>query len=125
MNEIEFNSVQNLSAQKRYKYFIKKIVDSEEIWGLYKEGWAIAKDNNSHQYLLFWPKKEFAEANAVEMWSSYIPMSISLNDFIEKWAPGMSKDNIYAAIFYMPQNNGVIIEANMLLKDIKLELDNY
>lgn len=38
MNQKEFEFVINLPANIRYEYFIKKVVDSEEVWGLYENG---------------------------------------------------------------------------------------
>ncbi|WP_245805776.1 DUF2750 domain-containing protein [Bacillus alkalicellulosilyticus] len=44
MNKSEFEAVINKSPNIRYEYFIKKVVDFEEVWGLYNGGWATALD---------------------------------------------------------------------------------
>ena len=61
INEKEFYSVLNLPANKRYEYFIKKVVDWGEVWGLYEDGWAMTEDDNGNLLIPFWPKKEFAQ----------------------------------------------------------------
>ncbi|MED1470047.1 hypothetical protein [Bacillus salipaludis] len=38
----EFESVIKQPPNIRYKYFIKKVVDFEEVWGLFDGSWATA-----------------------------------------------------------------------------------
>ncbi|MCZ1269023.1 DUF2750 domain-containing protein, partial [Paenibacillus tundrae] len=45
MTSKEFEAVIKLPANIRYEYFIKKVTDSEEIWGLYDDGWAMSSDD--------------------------------------------------------------------------------
>ncbi|MEF2294084.1 DUF2750 domain-containing protein [Virgibacillus dokdonensis] len=55
MNNKEIEIVSNLSGIKRYEYFIKKVVDFEEVWGLYEGGWAISESENGESLMPFWP----------------------------------------------------------------------
>ncbi|MFD2328955.1 DUF2750 domain-containing protein [Cohnella sp. GCM10020058] len=71
INPKEFEAIIKLSANIRYEYFIKKVTDSEEVWGLYDDGWAMSSDDNGRLLIPFWPKKEFAEYCAYEDWSNY------------------------------------------------------
>lgn len=71
MNLKEFESMISQPANIRYEYFIKKVVDSEVVWGLYWDGWPVTEDNNGNKSLPFWPKKEFAEYCAVDEWEIY------------------------------------------------------
>ena len=124
MNKNEFNSVVKISAAKRYVYFIKKVVDFEEIWGLYNEGWATTEDDKGRILIPFWPKKEFAEACAIGEWGNYKPIAIGLDEFIEKWLPGMKEDGNLPSIFW---NNidSTVVENDILKRDIENELENY
>lgn len=47
MNEKEFEMILKLDFEKRYCYFIKKVVDYEEVWLLSNDkGWVIFEDDN-------------------------------------------------------------------------------
>ena len=42
MKNNRINNITNLSSPERYDYFIRKVSDFEEVWGLKdKEGWAL------------------------------------------------------------------------------------
>ncbi|WEZ05197.1 DUF2750 domain-containing protein [Bacillus subtilis] len=47
MNEKELEMSLKLDPDKRYRYFIKKVVDYEEVWSLSNdEGWVISEGEN-------------------------------------------------------------------------------
>jgi len=124
LNQIEYQTVININSSKRYEYFIKKIVDYEEVWSLYFEGWAMVEDHDNARAIPFWPKEEFAKYCAEDEWANYVPRNISLHDFINDWLPGMEEDGYKASIFF----NGIdacVLEINTLKKDIETELKNY
>lgn len=124
MNPKEFESVLKQPPNIRYKYFIKKVADSEEVWGLYDGGWATADDGEGNMCIPFFPRKEFAQNCAVEEWSSYQPESIDLHEFIEDWLSGMKKDKVKASIF--PNNTDTaIVKIDILLRDLNTELEKY
>ena len=61
MNNSRIKNIVNLSAAERYGYFIRKVSDFEEVWGLKdKEGWALM-GNNEQVLFPVWSEKEFAE----------------------------------------------------------------
>lgn len=120
----EYNSLIISTAEKRYEYFIKKVVDFEEVWGLYNDGWAISIDEKNRKMIPFWPRKDFAEACAINEWSSYIAVSIELEDFINEWLPGMEADILLPSIFWNNEDS-VVVEINKLLSDLECELDKY
>jgi len=117
-------NVINLSAPERYSYFVRKIADFEEVWGLYNEGWALVESNGS-SVLAFWPECEFAELCADGIWKNYTPKKITLEDFKEKWLVGMVKDKTEAAVFYTPNEKGIVLPAQQLLDDLSKELTQY
>ncbi|MBP7901617.1 MAG: DUF2750 domain-containing protein [Spirochaetes bacterium] len=124
MKDKEFDAVIKLSAKKRYEYFIKKVADAEEVWGLFQDGWATTEDGCGNILVPFWPKKKFAEYCAIEGWECHVPKRIELDKFIDEWLPGMKKDGTRPSIFW---NNidSAVVEINILLNDLTSELDNY
>ncbi len=124
MNEKEFNAVIKLPANIRYEYFVKKVVDWEEVWGLFDDGWAMTEDDNGRLMLPFWPKEEFATYCAFEDWSNYKPQNISLDEFISDWLPGMKEDGYNPSIFWNRVDSAVL-EIDTLILDLEEELKKY
>jgi hypothetical protein len=120
----KLTNVINLPAPERYSYFIRKVADFEEVWGLYDNGWALL-ENDGNRVIAFWPELEFAELCAVETWKNYTPKKINLEEFLEKWLTGMKKDGTEAAIFYTPQEKGIVVSAQQLFDDLNEEVTQY
>ncbi|GGJ94756.1 hypothetical protein GCM10007063_16610 [Lentibacillus kapialis] len=124
MKNEEIKAVSNLPAPKRYEYFIKKVADFEEVWGLFEDGWAISEDENGSPLFPFWPKKEFANLCAIHEWNGYRPKKIDLEEFIEEWLPGMDADGIRPSIFWN-NTDSAVLETHTLKLDLEEELNNY
>ncbi|WP_240421916.1 DUF2750 domain-containing protein [Paenibacillus periandrae] len=120
----EFKAVIKLPANIRYEYFIKKVADSEEVWGLYDDGWAISSDDKGRLLIPFWPRKEFAEYCAYEEWSNYKAQCISLDEFISDWLPNMVKDQHKPSIFWN-RDDSAVLEIQVILNDLEQELEKY
>jgi len=125
INDHKIANVINMDSEDRYLYFIRKITDFEEVWGLYNEGWATATNDENQQIVLFWPEKQFANLCAQNILSNYEARNINLTQFMEKWLPGMKKDNTFAGIFYTPKGKGIVLEPDQVLMDINEELKQY
>ncbi|QKJ33135.1 DUF2750 domain-containing protein [Mucilaginibacter mali] len=125
MNSSKVQNILNMRPEERYHYFIRKIGDFEEVWGLYDNGWATSKDNLGNIVLPFWPEQGFAELCVAGTWKSYIPKSISLSDFMDKWLHGMDKDGTLVGVFPIPDGKGIVLSASKIRSDIENELDQY
>ena len=53
--------VVTLPAQQRYARFVQQVVASSEVWGLYRDGWALAKTDDGTLVFAMWPASEFAD----------------------------------------------------------------
>ena len=124
MNINEYNFLMKSDARKRYEYFIKKVTDFEEVWGLYNNGWVTTTDSDGRTLIPFWPRKEFAEACALYEWKSYVAKSIELDEFINEWLPGMREDGVVPSIFWN-NDDSAVVEVNIILNDLERELENY
>lgn len=120
----EIEVVSNLSAPERYKYFIKKVVDFEEVWGLNNDGWAVTQDEIGNKMIPIWPKREFAELCANGEWANYEAAIIDLDVFITDWLPGMKKEKVKPSIF-MNDKDSAVVDVDKLLTDLEDELENY
>ena len=122
MKNNRINNITNLSSPERYDYFIRKVSDFEEVWGLKdKEGWALM---GSEEQVLFpiWSEKEFAE---LCKWDNYQPTPIPLDDFMEKLLPKLEKDSVMLAVFPLTQGKGIIRKVQEVKSDIEQECEQY
>jgi len=56
----KIENILRMSEDERYNYFIRKVADFEELWGLNDDGWALLGDNDDNRIFPVWPEKEFA-----------------------------------------------------------------
>ena len=124
MNQKELDSIIKQPPNIRYEYFIKKVADYEEVWGLYDDGWATAQDDDGNMLIPFFPRKEFAEYCAVNEWNNFKAEPIDLNEFIENWLVGMRKDRVKPSIFPINEDSEMV-EIDVILRDLNSELENY
>jgi hypothetical protein len=124
MNKKEYEAVIKQPATIRYEYFIKKVVDYEEVWGLYNEGWASAQDDLGKPLIPFFPKREFAEGCAQLEWEGFRAKRIALDDFIGKWLTGMKADGIRPTIF-PTESDTAVVDIEIITRDLEHELENY
>lgn len=125
MHNKKLKNILSFPAAKRYSYFIGKVCDFEEIWGLHADGWAMASSDSGEKAIPFWPEKDFAEVCANGSWRGYSPKVIKLEDFANKWIPGMAKDGCILAIFPTPEDKGILINPDKVLKDLEEEFSQY
>lgn len=122
MGNSKIDNIVNLTALERYDYFIRKVSDFEEVWGLKDaEGWALM---GSDEQVLFpiWSENEFAE---LCKWDNYQPTPIPLNDFMEKLLTKLEKDSIMLAVFPLAKGKGIIRKVQDLKSDIEQECEQY
>lgn len=125
MHQKKIENLLKLSGKERYLYFVRKVTDFEELWGLFADGWAMTANDDGKKAIPFWPEKELSNLCTKGEWENYSSKQIKLENFISRWLPGMEKDGVSVAIFPTPENKGVIIQPKELLAALKEELEQY
>ena len=125
VNGKEFENVTHLAPEKRYEYFIKKVADWREVWSLWNAGWALMADRNHKEMVPVWPHPIFAEAAAVDEWVGYKPRKIELEEWLNKWIPGMEKDHRMVAVFPVVESQTTTVNPLTLKDDLGEELTKY
>jgi hypothetical protein len=119
------NSVLALSGPERYAYFIKRVADTNEVWSLYQDGWAMSGDNTGSALLPVWPASEYAAACALDQWDGYAPKAIPLDELLEVVIPELAENGGALAIFYTPEGRGVVPSLAEFVEHLREELAKY
>lgn len=126
MHEKKIENISALSPQERTNYFIRKVCDFESVWGLFSEsGWVTSVSKLGSIGFPVWPESSFASACANGEWTGTTPKEIFLQDFIEKWLPGLSSDSRYVAVFPVPNSQHQEVPPLTLQNQLCSELQQY
>jgi len=125
-NNIEIKAVLVLGPSERYAYWVKKVADQHQVWSLWQEGgWALTGDAMNCILVPVWPHFKYAELCAEGAWAGYQPRSIPLEDWLNRWIPGMQQDRRQVAVFPTISDKGICVEPKRLEQDLCNELSNY
>ena len=109
------NSAQTKANHTR---FIKRVVKHEVVWLLKSdEGIANSTSHQEHEkeILMFWSDKAYAsrikKGPYADYYYDFIEKEISLFDFLHRWLPGMSSDDVLAGTNWNQGLVGTEIEA--------------
>jgi hypothetical protein len=118
-------SEQVQNTEENYNKFIQTIVETEAVWGLTKdETWATSSSNEFEdaEVILFWSDKNGAAACAEDEWSTYVPESVTLVEFLENWCVGMYSDALLVGPNWNSDLTGKEIEPLTIALEIIEEL---
>ncbi|MFZ5635876.1 MAG: DUF2750 domain-containing protein [Pseudomonadota bacterium] len=121
----QLESMFSLSGPKRFEHFVKAVVDWQEAWGLYQDGWALAATDDGATVFPLWPAKEYAQICAEKEWVGYEPRPTSLDDLLEALLPKLKREGLLPGVFYTPSSHGVTPAVDELKNAITKELEKY
>jgi Protein of unknown function (DUF2750) len=114
-----------LPGIKRFEHFIKVVADTQEVWGLYQDGWALAATDDGKSVFPLWPAEEYAQLCAVGEWDGQTPRAITLSEFTEELLPNLKRDGVLPCVFFTPTSKGVTPSVDELMSALQAELRNY
>jgi hypothetical protein len=118
IHDKEFAALTGMSAPDRYSVFIDRVADWEEVWSLRSaNGWCLMVDDSGVEMIPVWPHERFATAFASNN-SQEHAASIALDDWLDKWLPGMLKDGRQIAVFPVPSGHGIVVSPERLMADL-------
>lgn len=126
INKHEIRSVLNLAPQKRYLYFIKRVVDFNAVWLLFdKDGkWAEAF-MDEYKLVSLWSAKEYADLLIEGPWAGCSSKSLSLEDFYYTLIENFGEDLFLINVFSKPGKAGFVVDLEEFKRDISKELEKY
>ncbi|WP_224369130.1 DUF2750 domain-containing protein [Hyalangium versicolor] len=95
-----------LPPERRHAWFLQRVRESGEVWGLYAEGWALAFDDEGRDVLPLWPTAASARLCATRLWEGFEPRCIPLPELVEQLLPELAEEGIPLGTFFTPQGEG-------------------
>lgn len=121
----EMATVLALSGTERYGYFVEKVADHEEVWGLQnEEGWVLIGFESGDAFCL-WPDAAYAKACTVGDWADCTPEPISLEELIEELLPALQRDELRLAIFPTPAGEAVVVDPRDFQEHLKSTFEHF
>lgn len=117
----QLKEVVRLPAQQRYAYFVERVAQTRQVWGLYRKGWALATRDDGTLVFALWSDREFAQLCAEFEWEGYAPQVFGLDELLEDLLPRLQHDGLVPGIFRTPGSKGVMPTPGLLKADLQDE----
>ena len=118
LTPIQIDAINRMNADQRYDYFIRKVVELKQLWGLASdEGWVILPEEGEEQFPV-WPHAELATQWSIGEFADCKPQAITLEDWLTKWSPGMVNDNLLVAACPNQEGDTIVVAADELRDDL-------
>ncbi|WP_303850144.1 DUF2750 domain-containing protein [Apibacter mensalis] len=126
MRQQKFDNVSKLEPLDRYKYFIKKIADFEELWTILdvNNDYALS-DVEEYTLISFWPEEEFVFSNLDKEWKDCRPVKIDLDELYNTIFPIIEANKYLLNIFPINGRTGFVVDLIEFKRDLEEELENY
>lgn len=118
----QVKDVVRLPAQQRYEYFVARVAQAGEVWGLYRNGWALATRDDGTLVFALWPEREFALLCAEFEWEGYAPQAFGLDELLDDLLPRLQEDGLVPGIFRTPGSKGTMPTPGLLKADLQDEV---
>ena len=107
-----------VNAEKRLSATIDSIITNEQVWILKDEDGCVMLTSDEEDGVPVWPDKALATLWATDEWDHCEPLSISLQDWMQKWTPGLLQDGLVVMVCPVPAEEGEVIEPDVLAEKI-------
>lgn len=122
----EKENILKLKPFDRYKYFMRKVADFEELWTVVDGYGDIGLSEIENETLIsMWPKEPFIESCLSGKWENHSPFKLTLDDLEESVIPLISENNYLINVFPKDNKTGFVVNLNEFIRDLNEELENY
>lgn len=99
-------------AAERFEYFVERVCEYEEAWGLRDdEGWMAVGGEGDVTCFPLWPAEAYARRAAVDEYAKMRPTPVPLDELVEKMLPAWEKQDVAISVFWVPPGRGVVVSA--------------
>ncbi|MBB1269793.1 DUF2750 domain-containing protein [Shewanella sp. SR44-3] len=99
----------NMTPEARYDFLVEQIKTEKHLWTLQDQDGCVMLTTDDEDCIPMWSSEEAASLWAVDEWSDCEPLAIPLDEFQERWVPGMGDDDLFVAVFPVQDDLGVVI----------------
>ena len=126
MNQKEIESVIALEPKERYKYFIKKVADSEIFYTLIDAtGDYVVSKIDEEELFPLWSSQEHAELCKVNGWENCEVKKLDLDDLEDEIIDFIADHGCLINVFPIFDRTGFVVDLTEFSKDLSDELKNY
>ena len=100
---LEKNTFQRLEAS------LASIKEQKKLFILTDEHGCVMLTTDEDDGVPVWPEAELALLWATDDWSHCEAMALTTDEFLTKWVPGMSQDNLMVIVCPVPEEEGEVI----------------
>lgn len=122
-SKIELNAVAEYSDKEKLQYFLQRVIESEEIWGLGNESGWVTRISDNRNCLPVWPYQEYAADCITGEWEEQQAQEMSIEQFTTKVLPLLKENDMDVEIFPTAKMQGQVIAANVLLDYLESTID--
>ncbi|MCF2947994.1 DUF2750 domain-containing protein [Paraglaciecola aquimarina] len=83
--------------------FMAQVKNTQTLWALQdqaSEGWVILDSINfeNADVMPLWSSQELAQQHCIDEWQDYVPVAITLADWLEFWVEDLAEDNVMIGV---------------------------
>jgi len=107
----------------RYRHFVKLAAEHRLVWGLFRDGWALSRDEMGAITFPLWAERELAERSAKGPWQGYEAAEIPLEDLLDQLLPQLARDEVETSLSPQADEPALLPSIAQLILDLEHELD--
>lgn len=105
----EIAAIPTMSDEEILEYFLYRIFETDEVWGIKATGQWQTRQRQDHQTLVVWPYKCLAENAAIGEWADCMPIAESIESFTYQTLNSAAKTGKVIEIMPRGQEVGCLI----------------
>ncbi len=122
----QLESLLALSEADRYRHFLEKVADWEELWGVRDDqGWLVQASAEGQTYVSLWPHPDFAKDAIRRHFPGNFAEEIDFEFLLDHWLPLLQQENIKVAVFPNRQFHAVLLDAGAFEQNLREAIKNY
>ena len=104
-----------MSTDKTLKSFLEQVKDNQVLWALQdksSEDWVVLDSINfeNTEVMPLWSTQELAKNHCVEEWAEYLPVAITVADWMEYWVEDLLEDGVIIGLNWQENDECVELE---------------
>ncbi|GAA4886627.1 DUF2750 domain-containing protein [Ferrimonas pelagia] len=118
MSADQIKAFYSQNSQERYDVVVEAAKANQKLWTLADDNGCVVLDSGTEQCLVVWHDEAIAADWGKGDFDGCKTVAISLSDFIEKWAPGMTDDGFDIAVAPSLAGEGIVLAAQELADEL-------